>query len=87
MARSIQLGTTVWAESAEIALPKGIWCGATILGPARRLHINNVRAAWRQRKHLPTIDNSINCASKTCASVISRMRAGTVADWAICAAR
>jgi hypothetical protein len=52
MARSIQLGTTVWAESAEIALPKGIWCGATILGPARRLHINNVPGSMKTKKTL-----------------------------------
>jgi hypothetical protein len=52
MARSGQPDTTVWAESAEIELPKGIWYGAPILGPARRLHINNVPGRMKTKKTL-----------------------------------
>jgi len=52
MARSGQPDTTVWAESAEITLPKGIWCGAPILGPPRRLHINNVPGRMKTKKTL-----------------------------------
>jgi hypothetical protein len=52
MARSGQPDTTVGLNSAEIALPKGIWCGAPILGPSRRLHINNVPGRMKTKKTL-----------------------------------
>jgi hypothetical protein len=53
-AKFLSARVTVWAESAEIALPKGIWCGASILGPARRLHINNVPGRMKTMKPLAT---------------------------------